>query len=77
MPFAPPGGPRDPEIEPTSPEFPALQADSLPLSHICILLAQFFFFFFPEKVIRDNIFAYFLVMVVQASAYLSLSQVPR
>ena len=35
------------------------------------------FFFFSEKVIRDNIFAYFLVMVMQASAYLSLSQVPR
>ena len=32
-PFPPPGDLRDPGIKPTSPESPALQADSLPLSH--------------------------------------------
>ena len=33
LPFPPPGDLPDTGIEPTSPEFPALQADSLPLSH--------------------------------------------
>ena len=33
LPFPPPGDLPDPETEPTSPTSPALQADSLPLSH--------------------------------------------
>ena len=33
LPFPPPGDFLDPQTEPTSPEAPALQADSLPLSH--------------------------------------------
>ena len=33
LPFPPPGDPSDPGIKPTSPESPALQVDSLPLSH--------------------------------------------
>ena len=33
LPFSPPGGLPEPEIEPQSPSSPALQADSLPLSH--------------------------------------------
>ena len=33
LPFPPPGDTLDPGIEPGSPEVPALQADSIPLSH--------------------------------------------
>ena len=33
LPFPPPGDLLDPGIEPTSPASPAVQADSLPLSH--------------------------------------------
>ena len=32
--FPPPGDLSDPQIEPTSPVSPALQADSFPLSHL-------------------------------------------
>ena len=33
LPFPPPGGPPNPGIEPGSPASPAIQADTLPLSH--------------------------------------------
>ena len=39
LPCSPPGDLPDPGIEPTSPESPALQADSLPLSIIIIIIS--------------------------------------
>ena len=45
LPFSPPGDLPGPGIEPTSPVAPALQADSLPLSHLSSFL--FFWAYFP------------------------------